>query len=121
MCSRQVSLAQAATPDVMPKFPGGNAELYKFLNAKMSYTNEDKEQQVAGELILTFMVDSTGAVSQIEVKKGVSSKIDAEAKRIVSIMPLWIPARTDGQPVTSRFSLSMLVNSESGTVNPVLW
>ena len=85
----------------------------------MVYTDADKEMHVGGELIVTFIVDTSGKISNLSVKKGVSSKIDLEAARVIQSMPAWIPAQLHGEKVNSRFSLAMMINAQTQIAEPI--
>ena len=110
---------ELSVPDVMPKFRGGETEMFIFINERMNFSDEDTVNHIAGELIMTFVVDTSGIISDLEIKKGVSTKIDSEIKRIFQTMPAWIPGRVNRQNVNCRFSLAMIINAEHGKVQPV--
>ncbi|MFI5218147.1 MAG: energy transducer TonB [Bacteroidia bacterium] len=109
-----------SVPDVMPQFKGGTAELLEYINQQIIFSDEDKEKNVAGELIITFTVDKSGTLSDITIKKGISSSIDLELIRIIRAMPLWIPGRINRENVTSKFSLSLMIDAGQQKVNSVL-
>lgn len=120
-----ISMAQPAAdielsvPDVMPEFSGSTVEMFKFINSKMTYSDEDIVNKVTGELILTFVVDTAGIISGIEIKKGVSTKIDLAIMRIVQSMPAWIPGRVNRQNVNSKVSLAIMVTAEQQSAGPI--
>lgn len=59
-------------------------------------------------MVVRFVVETDGSVSNIEIVRGVSEDLDAEAKRIVSTFPKWTPGKQDGQPVAVRYHLPIL-------------
>lgn len=87
-------------------FPGGSSELFKYIAANVNYPTEAIEMNEQGKVYLSFVVDSMGKVVDVVVKKGVSSSIDAEAVRVISTMPDWIPAvNSEGRKVNSAVML----------------
>lgn len=117
----QTTESLVENPEVLPKFQGGTIELYKFINDKMSYSSEDKERHASGEFIMTFTVNSSGKISDIEIKKGIGATIDNELKKIVQSMPDWVPGRADRKNIASRFSLTMMVNADMQNITPIFW
>lgn len=83
----------------MPSFPGGDIELMKFLKKNVNYPKMSKELGITGMVIVEFIVDVDGTMTDIKIAKGVSSDIDKEALRVVSQMPKWIPGSQRNQPV----------------------
>jgi len=83
----------------MPQFPGGDAELLKYIGDNTQYPPAAKEQNIQGRVIVRFCITANGDVSQISVLKGVSPEIDAEAIRVVSSLPSFSPGKQGGKPV----------------------
>lgn len=88
-------------------FPGGDEAKAKFIKENMQYPEDAKEQRIEGVVLLDFRVGKDGSISDIEVLRGVSETIDAEAVRLVSIMPNWNPAKQRGHLVFSKAHLSI--------------
>ena len=107
---------ELSVPDVMPKFHGGETEMFKFINEKINYSDEDTINGIAGELIMTFVVDTAGMITDLAIKKGVSNNIDLEIKRIFQLMPAWIPGRVNRQNINCRFSISLMINAAMKSV-----
>ena len=91
--------------DAMPEFPGGQATLFTFLSNNIKYPVLAEEAGVQGRVILTFVVDVDGSITEIKVRKSVDPSLDKEALRVVSNMPRWIPGKIDGIPVRVEYIL----------------
>ena len=83
----------------MPQFPGGLSEAMKFLAKNIKYPVEAQQAKIEGRVIVRFVVGRDGSVSNVEVVRGVSPELDAEAVRVVSLMPKWIPGKQRGKAV----------------------
>jgi protein TonB len=88
-----------------PEFPGGTAALMKYLNDNINYPPIASENGIKGKVTLKFVVDKTGAISQVEILKGVDPSLDKEATRVVKSMPKWIPGKQNGKAVNVWFTL----------------
>lgn len=83
----------------MPMFPGGDAELLKYIGEHTNYPEVAKENNIQGRVIVRFCVTAKGTVSQISVLKGVDPELDKEAMRVVSTLPAFKPGKQGGKPV----------------------
>ncbi len=92
----------------MPQFPGGDGELFKFLSKNVKYPKAAGAKKEQGRVILKFIVDTDGSITDCEVVKSVSPELDAEALRIMSIMPKWIPGQQRGQNVRVQYHLPVI-------------
>jgi protein TonB len=88
-----------------PEFPGGIAELNKFLSDNIRYPVIAQENGIQGRVIIRFVVSRTGDISNVEVLRGVDPSLDREAVRVVESMPRWIPGRQRGRAVPVYFTL----------------
>ncbi len=88
-----------------PEFPGGIAELNKFLSENIRYPVIAQENGIQGRVIIRFVVSRTGDISNVEVLRGVDPSLDREAVRVVQSMPKWIPGRQRGRAVPVYFTL----------------
>ena len=91
--------------DAMPEFPGGQATLFTFLRKNIKYPVLAEEAGVQGRVIVTFVVDVDGSLTDIKVRNSVEPSLDKEAVRVVKIMPRWIPRKIDGIPVRMDFTM----------------
>ncbi len=87
------------------QFPGGEEALYAFLFNNLIYPQKAKNYDHQGKVIVAFDVEKDGSLSNIRVKRSVSRELDAEAVRVVSIMPKWKPATLKGEIVRSLYRL----------------
>ena len=87
------------------QFPGGDAEMYKFLSKNIKYPAAAQRANVQGKVFLSFVVSPDGSISDIQVQKGLGFGCDEEAIRVVKSMPRWKPGRQSGRAVKSRFNL----------------
>ena len=87
----------------MPEYPGGMQALFEFLKENIKYPEDAQKQKVEGRVIATFVVETDGSISNIEVVKHAFPSLDAEAVRVIQAMPKWIPGRQKGQAVRVKF------------------
>lgn len=83
----------------MPSFPGGDAELLKFIGENTKYPEVAKENNISGRVIVKFCVTAKGGVSQISILKGVSPELDEEAMRVVNMLPAFKAGKQGGKAV----------------------
>lgn len=94
--------------EVMPQFPGGEAEMMSYVGKNLRYPTIDQENGTQGRVIVRFVVTKTGAIDQVEIMRGISPTADREAMRVVKSMPKWIPGKQNGKPVAVYFNLPVL-------------
>jgi TonB family protein len=90
---------------VMPQFPGGEAELHKFIISELQYPIEARVNKESGEVMVAFSVGMDGYISGVRVVRSVSESLDAEAVRVVGKMPSWIPGKKNGRPVRAEMTI----------------
>ena len=83
----------------MPQFPGGDAQLLKYIAENAHYPGSAMKQKVQGRVIVRFCVTREGGITMISVLKGVSPELDSEAVRVVSTLPAFKPGMQDGKAV----------------------
>jgi protein TonB len=89
----------------MPSFPGGEAELYKFLAKVQEYPQMAVDAGIQGTVFVTFVVDKDGKVKDPKVLRGLGGGLDEAAIRMVKKMPPWEPGRQRGEPVRVQYNL----------------
>ena len=89
----------------MPAFPGGDAELMKYLSTHINYPPMAMENNVQCRVIVQFVVTKTGKVGEVKVVRGVDRDLDNEAVRVVKSLPDFIPGRMNGQAVNVWYTL----------------
>ena len=85
--------------DVMPQYPGGDRELLKFIAQSIKYPTDAQEAGVQGRVICSFVVDKKGKIVEPKIIRGIDPSLDAEALRVIGMMPRWTPGRQDGKAV----------------------
>ena len=99
----------------MASFPGGNRALREFLSKNLKYPKKAEEEGVQGRVVCQFELDEKGYISNIKVVKPIHPLLDAEAVRVISIMPRWIPAKQLGVAVKTRFTLPITFRLNNDT------
>jgi len=99
--------------EVMPKFPGGDSALIKWVSTNVRYPKEAAEKSIQGRVVLRFVIKPDGSIDDVEVVKSLDSLCDKEAIRVVKMMPKWIPAKQNGNPVYVRYVLPVTFWSEN--------
>lgn len=89
----------------MPSFPGGEAELFKFLRKTVKYPQMAQDAGITGVVYMTFVVDGNGKVKDPKVLRGIGGGCDEEAIRVVKSMPAWEPGKQRGKPVSVQYNL----------------
>lgn len=91
----------------MPSFPGGEAEMFKWIYRNVRYPDMAKEAGTQGQVVLVFVVGKDGSISDISVVKTPAggNVLGKEASRVVQLMPKWSPGEANGHPVKVRFTL----------------
>ena len=102
--------------EIQPEFPGGMAELMKYLQKNIRYPKVCKEQGLQGRVIVQFVVNTDSTISDVKVVKPVNPHFDQEALRVVKAMPKWKPGTQHGKPVRVRFTLPVTFRLPEDTV-----
>ena len=92
----------------MPQFPGGMGESMKFLAQNIKYPAVAQQAKIEGRVIVQFLVKENGKVADIKVMRGVSPELDAEAMRVVGLMPDWIPGKQRGKAVAVKYTMPIM-------------
>lgn len=86
--------------DVQPSFPDGEMAMYEWIENNLSYPSEMADgPDVTGSVVVQFVIEKDGKVSDIQTMKSLYPLLDKEAVRVVSMMPKWNPGMINGQPV----------------------
>jgi protein TonB len=84
----------------MPQFPGGDDSLHAFIRRNTRFPDELKLNNFKGTAFMNILIGKNGQVKDVKILQGCgSSKLDKEALRLFSIMPVWKPGKDNGQPV----------------------
>ncbi|GAB4422455.1 MAG: hypothetical protein OHK0039_38500 [Bacteroidia bacterium] len=93
--------------ELMPSFPGGEAALYQFLSGRLRYPAEAEEKRIEGKVLVRFVVQPDGSLTDIEILQGIGYGCDEEALRVIRLMPPWIPGEDNGEKVPVYSSLAV--------------
>ena len=111
--------------DEMPQFPGGMPAMMQYLSSNIRYPEDAREAGTQGRVIVSFVVEKDGSISNAKVVKPTYSSLDEEALRVVSAMPNWTPGKQNGEAVRVKYSVPVsfrLGNKEipnvKGTATP---
>ena len=96
-----------------PAFPGGPQAMMQFIKDNLKYPQIAKENGIQGRVILQFVVDETGQVTDPKVLHSIDPSLDTEAIRLVLSMPRWIPGMQDGKAVAVRYTIPVIFKLET--------
>lgn len=91
----------------MPEYPGGQAALFEYLSTNIKYPADAEKQKIEGRVLVTFVVNTDGSITDIEVVKKAFPSLDAEAVRVISGMPKWTPGEQKGQKVRVKYTVPL--------------
>lgn len=89
----------------MPEFPGGRDQLNKYYESNLRYPEVAIENGIQGRVIVQFIVNTDGSISDATVIRSVDPACDEEALRVINSMPHWTPGQTNGKNVRVRYTL----------------
>ena len=108
----------AMVVEVQPEFPGGTAALLQFLSKNIKYPAECRDSSIDGRVIVSFVIGKDGAIIEPEVVKSVHPLLDAEALRVISLMPNWTPGMQQGKPVRVKYSVPITFRLDNSSRRP---
>ncbi|MFT5823684.1 MAG: protein TonB [Crocinitomix sp.] len=91
--------------EVDPVYPGGTDAMVQYIQQNVEYPKMSREMGDQGIVYVKFIVAKDGAIKDVRIRKGVSAALDAEAMRVISSMPNWIPGKQAGKAVSVNFTL----------------
>lgn len=94
--------------DTLPEFPEGQQALMKFLSQNISYPEVAAQFGIQGRVIIQFVVDKDGSITNVRIARGVEQSLDLEAIRVVLSMPKWKPGLEEGEAVRTKFTLPIV-------------
>ena len=97
----------------MPEFPGGMSEAMKFLAKNIKYPVAAQQAKIEGRVIVQFVVERDGSISDVHTLRGVNPDLDAEAIRVVSLMPKWKPGKQRGKAVAVKYTMPIMFRLQS--------
>lgn len=88
--------------DQMPSYPGGVNAVLEFISSNVVYPQAAKKEGVQGKVMVGFIIEKDGSMSDIKVVKGIGGGCDEEAVRVTKLMGKWNPGMQKGKPVRVR-------------------
>lgn len=89
----------------MPSFPGGKDAMFKFISTNIKYPESARKNGVHGRVFISYVVEKDGKINDVEIIRGFDKECDAEALRVVKMMPNWNPGKEKGKAVRTKFNL----------------
>ncbi len=91
--------------EAQPRFPGGEAALYNYLQSTVIYPESARKAGVKGRVFVTFVVRKDGQLTDVATVLGLHPACDEEALRVVRAMPRWKPGQQSGCSVHVKFNI----------------
>ena len=91
--------------EIPPSFPGGQAALLAWIASHVNYPQKAMESRIEGRIIVGFVIECDGSVSQAKIIRSVDPLLDDEAIRVVMGMPKWTPGRQNGKNVRVKYNV----------------
>lgn len=92
----------------LPEYPGGMVEFMKWLTAMLKYPDAALKRKIEGKVMVSFIVNADGSISDIKLVKGAHKLLDDEALRVVRLMPKWKPGLEGGRPCRTMISIPIV-------------
>ena len=89
----------------MPSFPGGPSALMSYLSSNVKYPVVAQENGVQGRVVVSFVVERDGSITDVKVVRSVDPSLDREATRVVKSMPNWNPGKQNGSAVRVKYNV----------------
>lgn len=89
----------------LPEYPGGTAKMLTFISENIKYPQSAMEKGIEGKCYIQFVIDVDGSITNVELLRGFDEECDAEALRVVNLMPKWKPGKKDGKPVRVNYMI----------------
>lgn len=99
-----------SNPQKLPMYKDGIENMYSFINQNLNYPNWEKIQKIEGRVIVSFIVEKDGSLSDIKVVRAPekSKNFNTEVIRIIKLMPKWVPAEHDNKKVRCAYYLPIM-------------
>ena len=92
----------------MPRFPGGEAALMKYINTHIQYPAEALKNRIEGRAVVQFVVEKTGNIGEVKVVRSLGKDLDKEAVRVIKSLPKFTPGRQNGKAVSVWYTLPVI-------------
>lgn len=100
----------------VPEYPGGEAELKKYIAQKIQYPENAVKNKVQGRAIVKFIVTKSGSIEEVEIVRSVDAELDVEAIRVVKTLPNFIPGKVNGEVVNVWYVLPVSFKLKDNTM-----
>lgn len=104
----------------MPEFPGGEEAMMKFIQHNIIYPDLERENDIQGRVVVGFIVNEDGSLSDFSIKKSVSKGIDKESLRVVRLLPKFKPGKQQGKPVKVQYLLPIMFKLSTNISAPAI-
>ena len=101
-----------------PSFPGGTQALLKFLSDNIKYPEQAVKDSIEGRVVVGFIVETDGSITNPEIARNVHPLLDTEALRVVKLMPKWEPGYQKGTPVRIKYHIPVTFKLEKPSSLP---
>ena len=101
-----------------PEFPGGNPAIQKYLTANLKYPEKARKKNLEGQVMVGFVVDKNGKVTNVGLLKSVHPSLDSEAVRVIRAMPKWKPALKGKENVAGPVAMPINFRLKNATGQP---
>lgn len=113
---QEVAPSQAMTDEVVdfrvvekiPEFPGGMAAFTQWLTKHLKYPPEARQRKIEGKVVVSFIINKDGIISDQKIEKSANPWLDAEAMRVIRMMPKWKPGMEDNKPCRTLFAIPII-------------
>ena len=92
----------------LPQYPGGMVEFMKWLTAQLHYPDQALKQKLQGKVIISFIVNKDGSLSDLKLVQSAGKLLDDEALRVARLMPKWKPGIDKGKPCRSMIAIPIV-------------
>lgn len=93
--------------DKTPDYPGGMKSFYQYLGKSIKFPEVAKKNKTQGKVFLSFVVEKNGALTDVEVLRGLTKETDAEAVRVLKESPKWNAGMVKGKPVRVKYNIAV--------------
>jgi len=97
-----------AIKEILPEFKGGIQAFYQYLSQNIKYPAESRKLNEEGRVVIKFVIEKDGSLTDLEVLKSLSHVLNEEALRVMSLSPKWKPGIQRGRPVRVSYSVPIV-------------
>lgn len=92
----------------LPEYPGGMSAFIEWLTKNLKYPESARAQKIQGKVVVTFIINKDGTISNAKIAKSVDAALDREAMRVVKLMPKWKPGIQNNEPCRTMFAIPIV-------------